>query len=324
MADYDPEQAFILSMQNDATYSPNNYQDAPMEEDEESDYDPSSLSMGWQAQNATGKTSQLEGIQQDSIESPSIKSPALSAAPSVSVAGSQIPSRTSSTVPATTTAPPVKSPPSSVTKPRTIGGFAADDSDDEDAVPPFQSKGAGSNGQSALGGSAQSQSIASPLRSVTQTPNISSNNASSSQNVLIKDATAADASARQETSAVADQNSVSLSNAVSGAPSSVTPQPQSSSLLVPAPATPTAAVSTEQPGSSGHAASSALPRQRLPTDVIGILEDRIVEDSRGDLDAWLSLIGEYKKRNRFDDARAVWERFFTVFPTAVSFSILVM
>jgi cleavage stimulation factor subunit 3 len=70
---------------------------------------------------------------------------------------------------------------------------------------------------------------------------------------------------------------------------------------------------------SGSADSGpTVPRARLPHDRVGILEDRIKEDPRGDLDAWLSLISEHRKRNKLDDARAVYERFFKIFPSAVS------
>lgn len=58
-------------------------------------------------------------------------------------------------------------------------------------------------------------------------------------------------------------------------------------------------------------------RKRLPQDVVGQLEDRISEDPKGDVDAWLGLIDEYKRKGKFDDARAVYERFLIVFPTAV-------
>jgi cleavage stimulation factor subunit 3 len=64
--------------------------------------------------------------------------------------------------------------------------------------------------------------------------------------------------------------------------------------------------------------SFPLPKTRLPQDKVGILEDRIMEDPRGDIDAWLSLISEHRSRNKLDDARAVYERFFKVFPSAVS------
>lgn len=67
---------------------------------------------------------------------------------------------------------------------------------------------------------------------------------------------------------------------------------------------------------------SALPKARLPHDKIGILEDRTHEDPRGDMDAWLELISEYRKRNKLQEARATYERFFLVFPAAVRISFL--
>lgn len=72
-------------------------------------------------------------------------------------------------------------------------------------------------------------------------------------------------------------------------------------------------------GPSSSIQSATVPKGRLPHDTIGILEDRIKEDPRGDLDAWQTLISEHRKRNKFDDARAVYERFFKVFPQAVCF-----
>lgn len=58
-------------------------------------------------------------------------------------------------------------------------------------------------------------------------------------------------------------------------------------------------------------------RKRLPQDIVGQLEDRIAEDPRGDVDAWLALIEEHRKKGKLDEARAVYERFFVVFPAAV-------
>lgn len=80
-------------------------------------------------------------------------------------------------------------------------------------------------------------------------------------------------------------------------------------------------VQSEQPpmsaGASAAGPNASASKGRLPHDRIGILEDRIKEDPRGDLDGWKSLISEHRKRNKFDDARAVYERFFKVFPQAV-------
>ncbi|KAL2059101.1 hypothetical protein ABVK25_000393 [Lepraria finkii] len=85
------------------------------------------------------------------------------------------------------------------------------------------------------------------------------------------------------------------------------------SMTLPAPSMTEAPSSTRaQPPTP----STSAPRARLPHDTIGILEDRIKEDPRGDLQAWLHLINEHKKRAKVDDARSVYERFLSVFPTA--------
>lgn len=76
-----------------------------------------------------------------------------------------------------------------------------------------------------------------------------------------------------------------------------------------------------QPINSATTSTVTVPKARLPHDRAGILEDRIKEDPRGDLEAWLSLISEHRKRNKLDDARAVYDRFFKVFPSAVSLPI---
>ena len=63
---------------------------------------------------------------------------------------------------------------------------------------------------------------------------------------------------------------------------------------------------------------TSQPKARLPHDTIGLLEDRIKEDERGDLGAWMALIAEYRGRSKFDEAREVYERFLKLFPHAVS------
>ncbi|KAL9596178.1 MAG: hypothetical protein Q9219_005964 [cf. Caloplaca sp. 3 TL-2023] len=64
------------------------------------------------------------------------------------------------------------------------------------------------------------------------------------------------------------------------------------------------------------APSTVVPKARLPHDKIGILEDRIQDDPRGDMDAWLNLVDEYRKRGKIEEARATYDRFFVVFPAA--------
>ena len=70
------------------------------------------------------------------------------------------------------------------------------------------------------------------------------------------------------------------------------------------------------------AQATQIPRARLPQDRIGILEDRIQEDPRGDMEAWLSLIDEYRKRGKLDEARTTYDRFFVVFPAAVRIGLI--
>jgi cleavage stimulation factor subunit 3 len=69
------------------------------------------------------------------------------------------------------------------------------------------------------------------------------------------------------------------------------------------------------PGAVSSPISAIKPR--LPNDTVGILEDRIKEDEKGDIDAWLSLIEEHKKRGKVAEVRNVYERFLKVFPLAV-------
>lgn len=84
---------------------------------------------------------------------------------------------------------------------------------------------------------------------------------------------------------------------------------------------PSAKETRPQPKEKAATPAVTIPKARLPHDKIGILEDRIKDDTRGDLDAWLSLIDEHKKRGKLDDARSVYERFLAVFPSAVCFAL---
>ena len=89
----------------------------------------------------------------------------------------------------------------------------------------------------------------------------------------------------------------------------------SNTASVPSPAPTGAAVST--PTTSASTPVNSNKRKRLPQDRVGQLEDRIAEDPRGDIDAWLHLISEHQKKGKFDEARAAFERFFLVFPACV-------
>jgi cleavage stimulation factor subunit 3 len=164
----------------------------------------------------------------------------------------------------------------SMRKPKTVGGFIADDSDEEDGPTPI-SAAIGLQPQAASGLSRSR----SPLAAVEQ-----------------QDTPDAGSSIQGYTDKPTNSPTVPIAGAVSD---HVPQRPES--VQVPVSAT----------------VSTSTQKARLPHDVAGKLEDRIKEDPRGDIDAWLSLVGEHRKRNKLEDARAVYERFFKVFPSAVSF-----
>ncbi|KAI1075980.1 hypothetical protein F5B20DRAFT_557755 [Whalleya microplaca] len=70
------------------------------------------------------------------------------------------------------------------------------------------------------------------------------------------------------------------------------------------------------PAVASNVAATVVSRSRLPADIVGVLEDRIKDDPRGDLEAWLALIDEHKRRHKIEDARAAYDRFLKVFPQA--------
>ncbi|KAK6226511.1 mRNA 3'-end-processing protein RNA14 [Colletotrichum tabaci] len=102
-------------------------------------------------------------------------------------------------------------------------------------------------------------------------------------------------------------------------------------LPVPTPAESQVGVTPEQPNngiavrapSAASSAAHAPPPptvhpvpSRDPNDTFGILEDRVKEDPRGDMEAWLALIAEHRRYDQLDELRGVYERFIEVFPQA--------
>jgi cleavage stimulation factor subunit 3 len=177
----------------------------------------------------------------------------------------------------------------SARRPRAIGGFLADDSDEDDVdVPTISSLSTKLNVQ------LQSQGANGHGSAVSPSPlHISSTSqeqgSAEAINVPVTVPMAAGATATVERG---DQLAVQNGSL------------QESTLL--------------SSSSANAPVSLNMPKARLPLDRVGILEDRIKEDPRGDIDAWLSLISEHRKRNKSDDARSVYERFLKVFPSAVS------
>jgi cleavage stimulation factor subunit 3 len=181
------------------------------------------------------------------------------------------------------------------TAPR-FGGFEIDEDDDEDeneAGPAQPSVGSGANGF--MGGN--THQVDGGLRASSEIP-------SKTQSPVIN--------VQHPTPA-----SVLENRTVNGPLSSYGARHSSSATPLPKSPTPPTALGIKLDESS-NAPSSFFQKARLPQDRVGTLEDRIAEDPRGDVDAWLELISEHRNRNRFDQAREVYSRFFKVFPTAVS------
>lgn len=95
------------------------------------------------------------------------------------------------------------------------------------------------------------------------------------------------------------------------APRAATPTPAQSTAL-----DPSAQPSPPRLNVNGSVAP-AVSKSRLAHDVVGILEDRIKDDPRGDTAAYLDLIEELKSRNKQDDARRIYDQYLSVFPLAV-------
>lgn len=209
-----------------------------------------------------------------------------------SATASQAPSRVNSTAP---DPQPVKSQPAK--QPRTVGGFVVDDEEEEDDNPMIRPKAVGSSGLLSVAGGPSH----APQRSVSQTPS----------NIPPPDVSIHKAAQDQGASGVFPNTATDT--APNAAPVVSDTGASSNGVAVKSESLPNGSTAT-----AGQAKpSTVLPKARLPNDKIGILEDRIADDPRGDLDAWLGLISEYRRRNKFDEARAVYDRFFKVFPTAV-------
>lgn len=121
---------------------------------------------------------------------------------------------------------------------------------------------------------------------------------------------------------------VQLRDSESVPPYTSTPTPQPAAYVpTPTPEPPrtsSAPPNTENDGVNLGAATLSNKRRRLPQDKVGQLEDRIAEDPRGDIDAWLRLIDEHQKKGKLDEARDAYERFLKIWPNSVrSHSIVI-
>lgn len=193
-----------------------------------------------------------------------------------------------------------------------VAGFIVEESDDEQdesAPPPSQLNGMAS-AQSGLGAVAVSEAQDVSLSSAPQDTAASSTSLNGSATVHVPASTSPslpDPSLQQP----APEQGKTFSP-VASAQASLAPTPQ--------PSAPAAAATPQQSAMQTNGAT-LQPPPRLPHDKVGLLEDRIKDDPKGDTDAWMSLIEHYYDKGQYDYVRHVYDRFFKVFPTAVCLSL---
>lgn len=308
MAASDAEAAFLQAMQvvGDEDSLAGARDDPALEDDgeeEEEDYDPSNLNYE--------PSVTLMPTATDRLASPS----GLSAQDSLII--TTIPGPTETPLPSLTS-------PSARQQPRKLAGFILDDADEDgdeaSLQPPSRSGSVGS--LSRAGGSLSSPGRSLPPTVFSPRPDISLHSSvqdragSADASNSVNDPTVSLAAVTATTATTIPSTSAAIIP-VSHRPSAPTNgfgSRSSVQALSPSQASPTTALPT--PLTTGQS------RARLPHDKVGILEDRIADDPKGDWDAWLTLISEHRKRNKIEDARSVYERFFKVFPSAVRCRLL--
>ena len=295
MAEDDAEKAFFQAqaMNADSVDFEKTVKEQGADSSDSDDYDPSKTLQDEYAASQSENVSPNDPSPSDSnppqqqIPSPSEHSPSQQPGGTVP---SETPSRTESQ--AQVSAPQPKA--------RTIGGFVVEDEDEDED----EDKGDGDYEPPAVLGvegdmntppvNMPQQPVSGNVNQSTSTPDVSLQESATSQN--------APNSSYPSVAPSASNNDASTAAGLNLYGSQTL---QSDSVQASAAPTPT----PESPSAS---------KSRLPHDRVGILEDRIQEDPRGDIPAWLELISEHRSRSRIDGAREVFERFLKVFPFAVS------
>lgn len=286
MADMDPELAFLESQKQE--YDPaQDYgamrADGDEEEDEDEEYDPSSAYPAYTAH----KSANTPSDQSASMPESTANTPPVAAEGEVKPAPADAAAPTSS----------------KQQQPCTMGGFVVESEDEEDEVPVSEPATGGSALPNANGGSV------SPRRSLTHSPL----NTHAPTNVPVHSAQALGQSGVSPSASVTVNDTAPIQSPA--VPNGSTPVPDATKQHVPD----VLSTLSARPSTAPVIPPTAPPpKARLPQDRVGIFEDRIAEDPRGDIEAWLSLIEEYRRRHKTEDARNVYDRFFKVFPTAVS------
>lgn len=75
---------------------------------------------------------------------------------------------------------------------------------------------------------------------------------------------------------------------------------------------------TNQQENGNTSATISAAAGPATVDKIAQLEERVRDDPRGAMDAWLSLIAEYRSKNDIEKSRLIYDRFLAVVPQAVS------
>lgn len=292
-----------LGSVDDQGYTPQYQAQQPNNQDEEDeeDYDPSSaFPDDADADVDASQSAESEALGEDDAPTPADPSADASlSASTTSEATSQPPSRAASRLSNTQ---PAASIPVTGQKQHTIGGFVEED--DEEETVPVQVSG-GPDGAVAVA-SAQSPQIASPAP-VSQTPVPASVHVYNTP----QDTGAPDVVPNGAVAVAAAAEPVSNSPSLPFQDGPAVIDQGNANQTVPA-------QSFAQPSASTTTPATSLPKARLPHDIVGQFEDRIKDDPKGDVDAWLGLVAHYRSKNKLDEARKLYSRFFEVFPTAVS------
>ncbi|ODM19252.1 mRNA 3'-end-processing protein rna14 [Aspergillus cristatus] len=291
MAEDDAEKAFFQAqaMNADSVDFEKTVKEQGADSSDSDDYDPSKTLQDEYSASQSENVSSNDPSPSDSNppqqQTPSPSEPNPSQQPGGTVP-SETPSRTEPQTPATAPQP----------KARTIGGFVVEDEDED------EDKGDGDYEPPAVLGVEEDmntppvnmpqQPVSGNVNQSTSTPDVSLQESATSQNAPNSSYPSVAASTSNNDTPTAAGQNLYGSQAL-----------QSDSVQASAAPTPT----PESPSAS---------KSRLPHDRVGILEDRIQEDPRGDIPAWLELINEHRSRSRIDGAREVFERFLKVFPFA--------
>lgn len=289
---------------NGEEYDPTSAVAHPDGEDQVSDdeYDPSALATGYQPE----YTPEIK-IDGDMAETANPYDPVASGSASLGLprsgSTSQVPSRTASRA-------------SAKSRPRTVGGFVMDD---EDEASEEESNGGNGAPYDPTATTFDEEEEEGSVEDGGLSKNENQNELISESHVPISQAAATVKTARPKDSSVSPIDAVAAvsNNADPALQSDASSLPHSSGLVN------AAIVPQIDSAATSQALANMMPTGRLAHDRVGILEDRIKEDPRGDSEAWMELIAEHRRRNKFDEARDVYERFFKVFPMAVSLANVV-